>query len=37
MTKQRLYIIGVYIIMLIAPCTGIALGGIIAMLIMGDK
>jgi hypothetical protein len=37
MTKQRLYIIGVYIAMLIAPCTGIAIGGIIAMLIMGNK
>jgi hypothetical protein len=37
MTKQQIYIVGVYIVMLLAPCTGIAIGGIIAMLIMGNK
>lgn len=37
MNKEQVYTIGVYIVMLIAPCTGIAIGGIIAMLIMGNK
>lgn len=37
MNRQRLYVIGVYVVMLLAPCTGIAIGGIIAMLIMGDR
>jgi hypothetical protein len=34
MNREQIYIIGVYIVMLIAPCAGVAIGGIIAMLIM---
>jgi len=34
MTKERLYIIGVYTVMLLAPCTGVMIGGIITMLII---
>lgn len=33
MTKQQAYTIGIYTVMLLAPCIGVMLGGIIAMFI----
>ena len=33
MNKEKLYVIGVYVAMIIAPCTGIALAGILFLLL----